>query len=1715
MRRVICQLSLLLSLAIALLPTSVVSQATNSSVLPVGSCTADIPCSNGACCNGQSGFCGFGPSFCTTVASGGHCTSHCDALAECGPFAAPANFTCPLNVCCSQFGFCGTTAEFCSAGCQSNCNPPAPPSCGADQQSATQRRIGYYEGWATTRSCLSYTPEMISAETLTHINFAFALISNSFTIIEMSPGDAALWTRTTALKKKNVSLKVFLSIGGWSFNDPPTSQIFSQLVGSAANTATFISSALNTLQAYGFDGIDVDWEYPAAYDRGGNPADKANYVTFMSKVKAAFKPRNYGLTFTAPSSYWYLQHFDLPGLMQSADWVNVMTYDLHGTWDGVDPYIGSLVLAHTNLTEIKDTLSLFDNVGVNPNQIVLGIGFYGRSFQLASASCSSPGCAFVGGANPGPCSANSGTLMFSEIEQIIAQNSLQPILDPDAAVKYIVWNNDQWVSYGTMIWSVDQDDLQYSALSALYPGIDVNKPSSVESGNQCTITGCGQNCPSGWDTLTTLTTNPGAGSSCNANSPAKLCCPSGNAPQSCSWRGGGSSTCNPSCNVGEITLATDPVGGDGKPTCAQGTKAFCCSSDQNDPTGCHATGCGETQTACASGDAFLTFVRQGSEDNGSCEAQNSSPNVINKQPCPPICSTNNKPVCCQANVISSYTNCHWVGDLPNCLNSACPAGQVGIFSDMQGDASSSCVGNGKRLYCCNPPSNQQFLPVPEAWVLPQLTSIPGSSEVIQPASFTVDFDDNIGTPDVNSQGSGTSGESDDGRENDSPFGEVFISSPNPGSVSSLDLASDWVIHDCDAKSDQPQTVLAYCSKAMDGDDSGCGHVFIGEAQHTVVRMPKSCGLGPYARVVSLAPHENQAVLAAARLKRALPENELVYQFSFDYNFAAVPAANGPILMRADMTDMPGYWDAIINTPPDSGTTSTKRSNSKREFHQPEELERRWFGPFDNWLQKINTVTNSNSVSRNFHWSDKYTIFHQEESCPNFSSSLDISVSGNAQANSRFGYYLEATIVPPAIQQCYVYLNAGASAQATFTITGLAQVDFGTERSELVSFGFPGLYYPGLLTIGPSLHLYGELSGTLSMSGTYSATVGYTFPGIDVVFGKQDNKADEEQTSNPVSPDSSNQGYDFSLGYNVNLEGNVQAHLVPSLQLGISVLGGQVLDAQVFVEADLYAGVGVTGSVSNTVAPNFCVNPFYGANLNAGLTGSVLFWRNNAVSYNFYSNQFPFGGQCFNSANEATGSSRRELEPMTGSGSSGGPVDIDHRSPYPAYAAYEEGDKREWLDDPVVPRRQLSKRGGVPFLPGNLFCPAVGTSIASSDDGSDCLCYSDAPDGDDEDGSYTYPRRSISNMTEVDLDTLAEVFGFGPNSPFHVLDVAKLTSCTGKSVSIPSYDNTPIISYYDLENPASLDPTMGSWSPAVPINLGLNANNEPYLSLPSGKGNKVIYAREHPYEESMSALFIDYLELQTDLWENAAEDEDFCVWVQDNLIDVPDYNPPEWNDVSLFNMLGTCYPSNQQRTPMVILEQNANVMKHIAFKAKAFQFIGKTPGSLRGTTSFKKYCPQKQIAVLRAAAGIPSFLNQYEVSTIFIGMNKCVRNLWGTWATAYQNDPNVDAPNKGNVNVVSLYNTWIFQIVNSVPGYIRTQLNTLIPLYNKQSTAAATVDLSWPPLLDVAKFQQDRNGQPVRTPASVYEPNVPVTRADLMTDVLGAVQDINWAILLQS
>ena len=74
---------------------------------------------------------------------------------------------------------------------------------------------------------------------------------------------------------------------------------------------------------------------PVAPDRGGAKADFSHFVSFMEDLKAAFGLQ--GVTVTLPSSYWYMQGFDIKNLEPYVDWFNMMTYDIHGTWDGDSP----------------------------------------------------------------------------------------------------------------------------------------------------------------------------------------------------------------------------------------------------------------------------------------------------------------------------------------------------------------------------------------------------------------------------------------------------------------------------------------------------------------------------------------------------------------------------------------------------------------------------------------------------------------------------------------------------------------------------------------------------------------------------------------------------------------------------------------------------------------------------------------------------------------------------------------------------------------------------------------------------------------------------------------------------------------------------------------------------------------------------------------------------------------------------------------------------------------------------------------------------------------------------------------------------------------------------------------------------------------------------------------------------------------------------------
>ncbi|KAJ5098775.1 hypothetical protein N7532_005776 [Penicillium argentinense] len=607
--------------------------------LPEGTCNGDTPCANAACCS-TGGICGYSLAECGK----GNCTSNCDAKAQCGPYAEEGSQRCPLNVCCSKFGWCGSTSEFCDSGCQKgygSCGNVKRPKCSSNN-GYFKRQIGYYESWANFRGCQKVSPNDLDLTGYTHINFAFALFDEvletgafgsktmSFKIAPMGSHSEELYSEFTALKNGRQGLQTWISIGGWAFSDPgPTRYAWTNMVQGRSTRANFIDNLIRFMETYGFDGVDLDWEYPQAADRDGHYTDTENYVALVREMRHAFGSR-FGISVTLPASYWYLQHFDVYSMERYVDWFNLMSYDMHGVWDKYSRNIGPYIAPHTNITEIDLGLDLLWRAGIDPHKVVMGLGLYGRSFKLADTSCNVPNgiCEFIYengvGADPGGCSDASGILNLAGINDIIETGDLRKhlVFDKKAAVKWMTFNTDQWVSFddaetlelkrsfamsrclgGTMVWAMDQVDQEKD--SEIAQPVTLNNDQrrvqeyldrNYAAQSACFMSECGEKCPSGTNAIIEMSGSQSqVGTSLNecGKSPGRiLCCSDGTTLGTCQWRGysGLGMPCFSGCQIQETELIQSTRYRISKSSweydCAGNTYAsYCCSGFSAPPGG--------------------------------------------------------------------------------------------------------------------------------------------------------------------------------------------------------------------------------------------------------------------------------------------------------------------------------------------------------------------------------------------------------------------------------------------------------------------------------------------------------------------------------------------------------------------------------------------------------------------------------------------------------------------------------------------------------------------------------------------------------------------------------------------------------------------------------------------------------------------------------------------------------------------------------------------------------------------------------------------------------------------------------------------------------------------------------------------------------------------------------------------------------------------------
>ncbi|MBK8130954.1 MAG: glycoside hydrolase family 18 protein [bacterium] len=264
--------------------------------------------------------------------------------------------------------------------------------------------VGYYPSWAIYAR--NYLVTDIPADRLTHINYAFANIANGEVVLgdtyadtEFSyPGDTwnefprGNFKQLNRLKSMYPQLKTLISVGGWTW-----SANFSDAAATPEARETFANSCASFVALWGFDGVDLDWEYPVF---GGNwdvehrPEDGANFTLLCNRIRvkldslALINGRPYLLTLAVSASGAHIDDLELPQLAEVVDFFNVMTYDFQGAWsaytgfnaplhaDPADPFSEP---EHTTFN-LHAAMQNYVTDGVPREKLHAGLAFYGKGF---------------------------------------------------------------------------------------------------------------------------------------------------------------------------------------------------------------------------------------------------------------------------------------------------------------------------------------------------------------------------------------------------------------------------------------------------------------------------------------------------------------------------------------------------------------------------------------------------------------------------------------------------------------------------------------------------------------------------------------------------------------------------------------------------------------------------------------------------------------------------------------------------------------------------------------------------------------------------------------------------------------------------------------------------------------------------------------------------------------------------------------------------------------------------------------------------------------------------------------------------------------------------------------------------------------------------------------------------------------------------------------
>ncbi|CAG0886951.1 unnamed protein product, partial [Cyprideis torosa] len=301
---------------------------------------------------------------------------------------------------------------------------------------------------------------------------------------------------------KMISLDPYLDLKeNWGKGYFSSFNAMKDMASSAESRTTFVNSAIDFVERYGFDGLDVDWEYPAF--RGGAPEDYENFILLLSELRAAFDLKGKMITAAVSAGAEKIGHsYNVKEVNRLLDYINLMTYDFYGAWNTYIHHNAPLLphpfdaINNNTYYNVIDAVEVWLEAGVDPKKMTLGMPVYGRGYLLDNANSLEIYAAAPNPSDAGPYTRQAGTLGYNEICELA--------MDPTRGfTRY--WNDDikapfatykqQWggnkvnlISYddaeslswklavidqyglaGGMVWSIDTDDFRGLCGAGKYP----------------------------------------------------------------------------------------------------------------------------------------------------------------------------------------------------------------------------------------------------------------------------------------------------------------------------------------------------------------------------------------------------------------------------------------------------------------------------------------------------------------------------------------------------------------------------------------------------------------------------------------------------------------------------------------------------------------------------------------------------------------------------------------------------------------------------------------------------------------------------------------------------------------------------------------------------------------------------------------------------------------------------------------------------------------------------------------------------------------------------------------------------------------------------------------------------------------------------------------------------------------------------------------------